>query len=555
MIENASRQADRTPSKRADVCVVGAGVAGALVAYSLSKRDHDVVILEAGERFDFERRIEQMEQAIRPSSSFTDVWNMGGRRDQYTSSGEVPYSLNKTRVKGVGGTTLHWLGISPRLHEKDFEMRSRYGIASDWPISYDDLRPYYAEAEREMGVAGGNDNPFAPPRKKDFPMDAFPPSYSDTLYAEACERLGITIHSVPQARNSEPYDDRSPCLGYSTCLPVCPSGAKYTGDIHIDKAEREGARVISQASVQRLEHDSTGDHVTTAVYATPDGESHRQHADTFVVACGAVETARLLLLSQSEAYPDGLANSSGLVGRYFMEHPLVVVSGELDEPANQNPIGYHTSESHQFYDHGDEAPPGSIKLGFLNENPTSPVNTALRGGDEGTRGDITDVVTGDEWGDQLLETIQAQHTENRVAMFAIPEPLPRKESRISLDPSKTDDHGNPVPDVSWNLGSYERETGRRAIEIMREILDEMGAETTVERDMENNPGRASHHAGTTRMGTDPSKSVVNAESRTHDSGNLYIASGSVFVTAGALNPTSTIAALSLRVADHINNTT
>jgi len=543
--------ADRQPSSDADVCVVGSGVAGALVAYTLSRRGHDVVILEAGQRFDPGNRLEQMEQSLRPHGSLLDIWNMGGPRDQYVTSGGAYYPLNQTRVKAVGGTTLHWLGITPRLHQKDFEMNTRYGLATDWPIDYEDLRPYYAAAEQEMGVAGTQDNPFAPPRETDYPMEAFPASYSDTLFADACDELGITMHSTPQARNSEAYDGRSQCVGFSTCIPVCPSGAKYSADVHVRKAEAEGARVIDRAPVQRIEHDSSGESVDAAVYATPSGDTYRQGADAFVLACGAVETPRLLLLSESPQYPDGLANSSGAVGRYFMDQPIVSVTGELDQPTNQEPIGYHTRESHQFYDHEDPQP-GSIKLVFENVNPESVVRPMLSGGDMTPRENVFDFAMGDSWGDEVLDKIESNYPNNRVRLLANPELLPRRENRVTLDESKTDDFGNPVPDVSWNIGSHARETMEFIREIQYDIFDELGATVVSETDLAD-PPPASHKMGTTRMGTNPAESVVTPQLRTHDLENLYIASSSVFVTGGAMNPTLTIAALALKAGEHIDN--
>ena len=219
------RDVDRTPVANADVCVVGAGPAGALVADRLAA-DHEVVVLDAGPRFDPADRLARQERAIRPSSDRPDVWDVGGDRDAHTSSGERFYPLNHARVKGIGGSTLHWQGMVMRLHEDDFNSEAARGVGPDWPIDYADLRPYYAAAERELGVAGAADNPYAPPREEPYPMPAFEPSYSDSLFAEACEELGIDMHSVPNARNSEPYDGRSACVGYGTCQPVCPSGAK-----------------------------------------------------------------------------------------------------------------------------------------------------------------------------------------------------------------------------------------------------------------------------------------------------------------------------------------
>ncbi len=524
--------ADRTPSDRVDVCVVGAGPAGALVAAKLATAGHDVVVLDAGPRFDRAEREGEMENHLRPGDH-EPLWGMGGERDAYSSTGERHYPLNAARVKGVGGSTLHWQGMVMRLHEQDFALDSSVGMGEDWPLAYDDLRPYYAAAERELSVAGASDNPFAPPREEPHPLPAFPPSYSDSLFAEACEELKITTHSVPNARNSESTDEASACVGYGTCKPVCPSGAKYDATRHVDAAEREGARVLDRVPVQRLEHDDSGERVTAAVYATPDGTEHRQEAREFVLAAGGVETARLLLLSESETYPDGLANSSGLVGRYFMDHLFAGVGGRLDERTRQKHVGFNTTESHQFYDRPDDSRT-AIKLEFLNYAGPAPADIAMGA---------------DSFGDDLLDEIRESYG-NHVAMGALVEQLPRRENRIRLDPTRTDDHGNPVPDVVWRLDDRTRAAIRRANEIQRSVLEELGAEITWTVGPDDT-GPAFHHMGTTRMGTDPAESVVDPRLRTHDLSNLTISGSSVFVTGGAMNPTLTIAALALKAADHV----
>jgi len=521
---------DRTPSPRADVCVVGSGPAGALVAHRLADEGANVVVLEAGPRFEFAERLEQQEQHIR--RGMEDPWEMGGPRDAYSTEGRH-YPLNAARVKGVGGSTLHWQGMVMRLHERDFEMQTRYGVGTDWPIDYDDLQSYYADAERAFGVAGAMDNPYAPPREEPFPLPAFPPSYSDSLFAEACERLEIDMHSVPNARNSEPYDDRAPCLGYGTCKPICPSGAKYTAESHVAKAEAAGARVIDRVPVQRLEHDDAGETIDAAVYATPDGTEHRQTAGQFVLACGGVENARLLLLSASEQYPDGLANSSGAVGRFFMDHLFAGAGGRLDEPTRQNHVGFNTSETHQFYD--DTEPVEGLKLEFLNYAGPSPVIEALGA---------------ETWGDELVEQLNESYGTH-VAVGGLVEQLPDAENRITLDPDRRDDHGNPVPHVEWSLGERTERAIRRANEIQHAILEELGAsiEWTVGPEA---TGPAYHQMGTTRMGSDPERSVVDADGRAHDLSNLWIVGSSVFPTGGAMNPTLTIAALSLRAAEALS---
>jgi len=538
---------DREPSERADVCVVGAGPAGALIASQLASDGQQVVVLEAGPRFDRSKREQQMEQAIRPGEQGS-VWGMGGDRDAFSTSGERYYPLNISRVKGVGGSTLHWQGMVMRLHPSDFD-GSHDTDDPAWPISYDDLRPYYADAERAIGVAGDADNPFAPPRDGAYPLPGFPPSHSDSLFADACERLGITMHSVPNARNSEPYDGRGPCVGYGTCQPVCPSGAKYDASVHIEDAETEGARVIDRAPVQRLVTGDDG-RVEAAVYATPDGSERRQTAREFVIAAGGVETPRLLLLSESDDRPDGLANSSGLVGHYFMDHLFAGAGGTLDRETRQNHVGFLTSECHQFYDDpgqavervadgetvvgaSDEAL-SPLKLEFLNYAGPSPVELAL---------------SGEEWGDTLLSSLREGYG-NSIAMGGLVGQPPRKENRVTLDTSTTDDHGNPVPDIQWSWGErLERSLGR-ANEIQRAVLSELGVDISWTVGPADT-GPAYHHMGTTRMGTDPEESVVNPQLQTHDVANLSIASSSVFVTAGSMNPTLTIAALALKCADHI----
>jgi choline dehydrogenase-like flavoprotein len=421
-----------------------------------------------------------------------------------------------------------------RLHERDFELRSRHGVGADWPLEYDDLRPYYAAAEAELGVAGAADNPYAPPREEPYPLPAFPPSHSDSIFAEACESLGIDMHSVPNARNSEPYDGASACVGYGTCKPVCPSGAKYTAERHVERAEAAGARVLSEVPVQRLVHDDAGDRVEAAVYATPDGTEHRQEAGAFVVACGGVETPRLLLLSASETYPDGLANSSGLVGRYFMDHLFAGMGGRYDEPTRQNHVGFNTSECHQFYD--DDDPVNGVKLEFLNYAGPSPVVSAMGA---------------ETWGDDLLADLREQYGTH-IAVGALVEQLPRADNRVTLDPSVTDDHGNPVPKVTWSVGERTREALARANEVQRSVLEELGVDVEWTVGPETT-GPAFHHMGTTRMGTDPDSSVVGPRCRTHDLSNLWIAGSSVFPTGGAMNPTLTIAALALRVADAVDD--
>ena len=563
MTERTHSTLDRTPIQRADVCIVGSGPSGALIAYELSRVGHDVVVLEAGKRFDIADRLNRMERELRPSHSWIDIWDMDNEKNRYENAGNVAYPVNVQRVKGVGGSTLHWGGTVARFLPKDFEMNSRWGLASDWPIAYSDVRPYYAAAESELGVAGTDDNPDGPPRENPYPMEGFPRSHMDEMFADACESLGISVRTEAHARNSEPYDDRSPCVGYGTCSPVCPSGAKYSADTHVRKAEANGTRVIDRATVQRFDHGDDGRHIEAAVYETPDGRTHRQSAEQFVLAAGGIENPRLLLLSESEAHPDGLANASGLVGKNLMDHRYIGLVGELDVPTEQNQIGFNTMGSWEHYE-PENAPPGSFTLAFQNKagpgvvdlaiNQRSPLRSLRNTVSEPTLDALSDLDRGTEpieWGDELLDTISRQYG-NYFRINASVEVLPHTENQVRLSDSKTDAFGNPVPVVDWGYTSdYAEQTEQRAYEVMEKIVSELDAEVQWTERTEWFGGVA-HSSGTTRMGDDPDESVVSPNLRTHEVDNLYVCGSSTFVTLSANQPTLTIAALALRLAEHLD---
>jgi choline dehydrogenase-like flavoprotein len=515
----------REASGRVDLLVIGAGPAGSLVARETAVAGHDVVVLDAGPRFE-DGRTDRMEAHLRPDRG--PVWPRDPERDAYTTDGRH-YPLSASRVKGVGGSTLAWHGMAPRLRRRDFELNSRHGVGVDWPLSYVDLRPWYARAERALGVAGAADAPDGPPREEPYPMPPFPPSASDRILAEGAEQVGIATYTAPNARNSERSEDAPACAGYGTCRPVCPSGAKYTAERTVTEAEAAGARVVDRAPVRRLHHD--GDQVTGARYTTPTGE-HVQEARHIVLAAGGVENARLLLLSRSDAFPDGLANSSGAVGRYFTDHLFAGVGGQVDHQTRQHHVGFHTTESSALYDEVD--PVVGIKLEFLNNAGPTPVGVALSDG---------------SWGDELRDRVAAAYG-GHLAVGALVEQLPDPDNRVRLDPEQTDDNGDPVPRVEWSLDDRTRRGIERANDVQRAILEAVGAEVTWTVDSETT-GPAAHQMGTTRMGTDPTESVVDPDCRSHDMRNLWVAGSSVFPTGGAMNPTLTIAALSLRLGGHL----
>jgi len=533
-----------------DVCVIGAGPAGAILAASLAARGRDVVILEAGPRFDLENRVAQMETGLRAAHPNEAVWDMGGPRDAFTWAGESDYDLNTHRVKGVGGTTLHWGGMTPRLHPEDFEMDTRHGLAEDWPIGYDDLRPYYARAEHELGVSGAP-NRFSGPRREPYPLSPFPPSYSDELLQGGFDAEGIEVHTVPRAMNSEPYDGRSECVGYGTCQIVCPSGGKYDASVHVRKAEAGGARVRANAPVERLEFDGAGDRVAAAVYTDADGIERRQAAEAFVVACGAVESARLLHRSAG-GRSNALGAISDTVGRNLMLHPALKVVGRMGEPTRQHLIGFATSMTEQFYDY-HSGPEGSMLIQLSNTAGPHPATAATAQTSHARSLVEQDLgaLVGGELGTEFPESYT--DVDDLVALTAWVEQFPDPDNRVALDASKTDDRGNPVPELHWRLDDRSRSALGAAERVCVDILEAAGATDVRTVGGPSDPLLLSHRAGTTRMGTDPADSVVDPDLGVHGLSNLYVSSSGVFVTEGAANPTLTIAALALRLADHVHD--
>lgn len=521
----------------ADVCIIGAGLAGGIMGYELSSRGAKVVLLEAGPRHDPQTRFLYMEELLRGKKPWK---SHNPERDVYTNSGEMEYKLNDNRVKAVGGTTLHWGGLTLRLHATDFKMKSLYGLADDWPISYEELEPYYAKAEIALGVAGIADNPFASYRSTDFPLPPFPFSYSDKIFKKGCDKLGVVMHHTAWARNSIPYQNRPSCQAFATCgtYGICPIFAQYTVERHINLAEGTGnALVITDANVSRINVDKSR-RVVSVSYVKSDKIEHEQKAHVFVLAAHAVESARLLLLSKSSRFPDGLANTSGMVGKNFMEHLYVRVTARLKERVFPFRIGFHTAESDQFRVSKRRDEIGSFKMGFENNTPPTPFDIVLNSG---------------EWGSTLADEIRESFGQN-LGIATELEQLPDEKNSITLDPSVKDCFGNPAPRITYSIGNYERETAERAVDTMEKIFDALEADEIIHggRDAKKDIRFASHHMGTCRMGDDPEESVVDKNLRTHDVDNLFIAGSSVFVTGAAVQPSLTITALAIRAAEYVS---
>jgi choline dehydrogenase-like flavoprotein len=512
----------------ADVCIVGAGAAGGVVALELARRGLRVIVLESGPRHDFARRREYVRRYLGHQNPWrTPLLEL----DRHTVGGSQPYRLEGKRARGVGGSTLHWEGYALRLHASDFRLRSLHGIGEDWPLSYQELEPYYRLAEKALGVAGASDEPWASPRSTPFPLPPFEFSYSDALFSRACQGLGIGLHHLPQARNSVAYAGRARCQACGTCQ-VCPTGAKASTDLtHVPDAEATGnARVITDATVLRLELDRSGE-VSAAAYARPDKVGQRLTAKLFVLAGGAVENARLLLLSASRGSPTGLANRSGLVGKFFMSHASIDVMGRASEKVYPYRIGFSTAMSRQFAIERERATRGAFLLEFLNSAGPTPEEIAVA---SGLSGEALRRHVGEQFGHWLGIRVYCEQ-------------LPSRINAVSLAPNVRDYFGSPAPHIHCGLSRYELRALDEAKDTASKILTAMGLSQI----RSSGLSYAGHQMGTHRMGTDPATSVVDVNQRCHDVPNLYLLGSGCFVTGSASPPTLTIAALAIRAGEHI----
>ncbi len=519
-----------------DSLIIGAGVAGALIARELAADGDKVLILEAGDSVNREAATQRYRQAWnRKLEAPYEAWDWAPVPDsEKPASYYGPYvdrTFNPLFLKAIGGSTWHWTGITPRFLPSDFALHSRYGVGVDWPLSYDDIEPYYVLAERALGVAGNSDDPQGSPRSAPYPMKSIPLSYSDQAIAKKLAGMGLDVAPFPAARNSRAYDGRPACQGNGTCTPLCPIGASYSADHDIRKAIRQGATLIPRAVAYRLEADRQGN-IHTVHYKTPDKIEHTLKARRVVLACNTIETARLLLMSRNEHYPDGIANRSGMVGRNLMDHTIFVTTFRMREPiyAGRGPQSIATIRTGR--DGSFRKKHAAAKLFISNDVNIHQYMSRILEHQE-------------QWSEALSllreQVIHVGHIGAEV------EQLPDPNNRLELDHQRLDPLGLPLPTIHFHSSKYTRDGLKVWQERVADIIRHMDA--TLE---ESTISYSSHHpAGTTSMGDNPATSVVDRHCRAHDHPNLFMVGGHVFPTMGTANPTLTIAALSLRLAKHL----
>jgi choline dehydrogenase-like flavoprotein len=519
-----------------DVLIVGAGASGAALAWSLADTRMNILCLEQGDWMDPTRYPSTgLDWELRALGDFALSPNTRKRPEDYPVN-DAGSPISPSMFNAVGGSTILYAGHFPRFHPSDFRARTLDGVADDWPLDYARLEPFYAQNDRMMGVAGLAGDPAYPPKEPTLPP--VPLGRLGETLARGFNALGWHWWPSDSAIATRAYEGRAPCINLGPCITGCAQGAKASTDLtYWPAALRGGVRLATRCRVREiaLRPDGMADGV---IYYDADGALRRQRAELVVLACNGIGTPRLLLNSRSRLFPDGLANRSGLVGRNLMFHPYAMVTGVFDERLEgyKGPIGCGLW-SQEFY---ETDPARGFVRGYTFElaRGFGPFSTAFSAWSRGRL----------PWGADHHAAFAAVF-DRSAGLLAICEDLPEAHNRVTLDPELVDGHGIPAPKIEYRLGENSRRMLEHGVARAKEVLVAAGARET----FAEAPMRVAgwHLMGTARMGRDPERSVTNEWGRCHDVRNLFIVDGSLFVTAGGVNPTCTIQAIALHVADSI----
>ncbi|MFC6281835.1 MULTISPECIES: GMC family oxidoreductase [Polaromonas] len=521
----------------ADFVVIGSGIIGSTTALQFLKQGASVIILEAGPRVTRDEIVARFRNSPRKSDWMSPYppapWAphpvYQPKDDGYlVQAGPYPYPAEYIRI--VGGTTWHWAAQAWRMVPNDLRIKSLYGVGVDWPFSYEELDPYYQQAEEIMGVSGATNT--GSPRSKPFPMQPVAEPYAMRRLRERLAPVYAVVGNTV-ARNSRTYGGRPACCGNNSCQPICPIDAQYHGGIAAADAEAAGAQLIPNANVYRIEHDAQG-RIAAVHYYDPDKASHRVTGKTFILAANGIESPRLLLLSASDKYPQGLANSSGMVGRNLMDHPSTSLTFDAEEElwlgrGPQSPNSINTLRDGAF--RSEHAP---YRLDFTNISRVAGSTQSL----------IDQGVYGPE-----LEKRLRYSAAHELNVKNVLEVLPHPDNRITLSDQK-DAMGIPKPQAHYAIDEYTRKGAEVSRADFARIAELMGG-SNLRYSKDGSFANNQHICGTMSMGKDAKTSVVNEFGRCHDHENLFITSTGVLPTAGTCNSTQTGLAVALRTAEHI----
>ena len=521
-----------------DALIIGAGASGAAVGWRLAEAGFRVVCLEQGEWVEpAALPAYYPDWELRRLADFNPDPNVRQLPADYPVN-DAASTFTPLMFNAVGGSTIHWSGHFPRYHPSDFRVRSLDGVGDDWPLSYEELEPFYDLNDQMIGVSGLAGDPSQPPRSA-RPTPPLPIGKLGETMARGFDKLGWHWWVSDSAVISAPYGEaRQPCNLCGPCDLGCPIGARSSADVtYWPLALRLGVELRTRCRVREImvQNDGTARGV---LYYDPLGRLREQRAPLVILACNGIGTPRLLFNSRSRLFPDGLANRSGLVGKNLMFHPFSAVSGVFPEQLDsyKGPIGT-IMFSHEFYE-------TDLRRGFVRGyglqivRQSGPVHTALGGF-------LGQPVP---WGREHHRVFK-ERFNRMISIGVMGEDLPETINEVTLDPELADSDAIPAPLVRYRLSDNSRRMLDHGVASAAEALRAAGA-TQV---LATSPLRPSgwHLLGTCRMADDPMSSVVDRWGRAHDVLNLFVVDGSIFVTSAAVNPTTTIQALALRTADYI----
>lgn len=500
-----------------DFAIVGTGAGGGVLAAKLSEAGFSIVAFDAGAYW---RPLEDFASDEREQQKL--YWN-----DDRISAGDDPVELGSNNSgKAVGGSTVHFQMVALRFRPEWFKARSLLGYGHDWPVDWREMWHYYEEVEQALKIAGPVHYPWGPDRGR-YPYRPHPINAAGMVLARGAERLGVSWAPTPLATLSAPRGEAHPCVYRGFCKSGCSTNAKQSVLVTwLPRALAAGAEIRDLAMVGRIE--TAGDGRVTGVLYHRDGQWRRQKARHVVVAGYSIETPRLLLNSACPQYPDGLANSSGLVGRSFMVHSNHAVWGTMDEEVRWYKAQPSTAVcEHWNYDDRKDFHGG---YAFMSQGPL-PLDHA------------TSVATNRGlWGMALREEIARYN--HMAGLKIVGEVEPRDQNHVELA-DETDQYGLRIPRIVFSYSENDRKLYRHAIDFMSQALEAAGA-----RDLYTTESTA-HLMGGCRMGDDPRTSVTDPNGRSWDIPNLWICDGSLMPTGGGVNPSMTIMANAARIGDRI----
>ena len=517
----------------ADVVIIGGGITAALVAQKLHEKRPawSIAIVEAGKRlFDAENRMRYRQRTMDYGEN---QWPGDFVADQ-SARGVI------SRTMAVGGSALHWGGVCNRFSEEDLRLKSMYGLAVDWPISWTELERYYCEAERRIGVSG-EPGPLKEDRRSEpYPMPAMSMTWNLIQLKAWAEQSGIPFWTTPQAKNTvDGYDGRSKCLRCNTC-EICPTGARYSPDYTFKKLLATGKVALhDQTLVRRLDLDPASARISVAhASREDDGAAVEYRARTFILAAGYCWSPHLLLASANARFPQGLANRSGAVGRFMTGHLAYQTTIDLDLRLYPGMNEQHSLISRQFFRCRTDRP-------YVRHDLRVWENAGGRGPQ------LRDSAGRVLLGDALIKDWRTRTTRGTARVRAYYDVHPDAESRLTLDAASKNKFGDPLPVIQHRTDAATQSRVAATREHMQALFASMAKANDGRMGQMSGLNYQDHPCGGCRMGTDPGSSVVDTFGRTHDHENLFVVGSPTLPTGGCTNGTLTFVALALRSADAI----